>query len=120
MIIISKDFQFSLWFQFGNLYDFASHLISHYKLVGTAKTEKRKETHQLNNMGQAEDTGNEDATTDFLQSPAASYTCDICEREKTFNRAEYMIRHLKKHSLWYDCQSCGGVREDPYKGKDSV
>ena len=41
--------------------------------------------------------------------PKYPYTCDICVNKKIFNRAEYIIRHLRKHSGEYFCFECGQV-----------
>jgi hypothetical protein len=53
---------------------------------------------------------NEGGGGDEEGTPKYPYYCDICCNKKIFNRAEYIIRHLRKHAgLEYFCFECGLV-----------
>ena len=49
-----------------------------------------------------------DASCDQLQ-PQYPYVCDICVNKKIFNRAEYLIRHLRNHTGEFYCSACNQV-----------
>lgn len=79
--------------------------------MGAARTEKGRESLAIT------------AHNAKKSVPIFPYVCDICERRKEFNRAEYAIRHLKKHAQWYDCNDCGqvsSVAKVPRNSENSV